>query len=183
MRAVSTAAAPMAARCASVSRGLGASSMTFWWRRCSEHSRSPRWMTVPCASASTCTSMWRGLVTNRSMKRVSSPNDDAASRRAAVSDAASSPASSTRYMPLPPPPAAGLMSTGNPTRSAPAMRAASSRPGSAMPGTVATPRDSTACLAEILSPIVSIAEAGGPMNTTPASAHACANAAFSDRKP
>ena len=40
--------------------GDGASSITFWWRRCSEHSRSPRCRTVPCASASTCTSMWRG---------------------------------------------------------------------------------------------------------------------------
>ena len=25
--------------------------MTFWWRRWSVHSRSPRWITPPCASA------------------------------------------------------------------------------------------------------------------------------------
>jgi hypothetical protein len=27
--------------------GAGASSMTFWWRRCMEQSRSPRWMALP----------------------------------------------------------------------------------------------------------------------------------------
>jgi len=30
------------------SAGLGASSTTFWWRRCREQSRSPRWRTFPC---------------------------------------------------------------------------------------------------------------------------------------
>ena len=39
--------------------GAGASSMTFWWRRWIEHSRSPSAHTVPCASASTWTSTWR----------------------------------------------------------------------------------------------------------------------------
>ena len=43
------------------SSGDGASSTTFWWRRCSEHSRSPRCTTPPWASASSCTSMCRGL--------------------------------------------------------------------------------------------------------------------------
>ena len=42
--------------------GAGASSITFWWRRCSEQSRSNRWTTLPCASPNTCTSMWRGRV-------------------------------------------------------------------------------------------------------------------------
>ncbi len=32
--------------------GEGASSMTFWWRRWSEHSRSPRWTALPWLSAS-----------------------------------------------------------------------------------------------------------------------------------
>ena len=44
-RAAAQAAAPMRARVAASSSGDGASSMTFWCRRCSEHSRSPRWMT------------------------------------------------------------------------------------------------------------------------------------------
>jgi hypothetical protein len=34
-----------------------------------------------------------------------------------------------------------------------------------------------------LEPIASIADAGGPMNTTPESSHAFANAAFSARNP
>ena len=40
--------------------GAGASSITFWWRRCSEQSRSNRCRTVPCVSANTCISMCRG---------------------------------------------------------------------------------------------------------------------------
>src|SRR4051812_28772914 len=35
--------------------GAGDSSISFWWRRWTEQSRSPRWMTLPCSSASTCT--------------------------------------------------------------------------------------------------------------------------------
>ena len=37
--------------------------------------------------------------------------------------------------------------------------------------------------ATIFEPIAAIAAAGGPTNTSPASTHACANCAFSDRKP
>ena len=33
--------------------GAGASSMTFWWRRCSEQSRSNRWTTLPWSSPNT----------------------------------------------------------------------------------------------------------------------------------
>ena len=36
---------------------LGATSTTFWWRRCTEQSRSQRCTRLPCASPSTCTSM------------------------------------------------------------------------------------------------------------------------------
>ena len=86
-------------------------------------------------------------------------------------------------MPLPPPPADGLISTGKPTADAPAMRSASVRSARASPGTVATPRASTAARAEILSPIASIDSGVGPMKTMPAAAHARANAAFSARNP
>ena len=41
--------------------GAGAISTTFWWRRCTEQSRSKRWITLPAPSARICTSMWRGL--------------------------------------------------------------------------------------------------------------------------
>ena len=37
-----------------VSAGEGASSSSFWLRRWMEQSRSPRWITLPCLSASTC---------------------------------------------------------------------------------------------------------------------------------
>ena len=59
-RAAATAASPMTARMAGVMPGAGASSTTFWWRRCSEQSRSNRCTALPWASASTWTSTWRG---------------------------------------------------------------------------------------------------------------------------
>src|SRR6266568_5122771 len=53
--------APIWARAAAARTGEGPSSQTFWWRRCSEQSRSPRWMAPPRPSPSTWISMWRGL--------------------------------------------------------------------------------------------------------------------------
>ena len=41
-RASATACSPIALRVSGSRNGLGASSMTFWWRRWIEHSRSPR---------------------------------------------------------------------------------------------------------------------------------------------
>ena len=61
------------ARRASSTSGDGVSSMTFWCRRCSEHSRSPSDHTVPCASASTCTSRCRPASTYGSQNTVASP--------------------------------------------------------------------------------------------------------------
>ena len=52
-RAMGTAAAPISARSSGVSAGDGASSISFWWRRWIEHSRSKRCTALPCASAST----------------------------------------------------------------------------------------------------------------------------------
>jgi hypothetical protein len=48
--------------------GWAISSTSFWWRRCTEQSRSPRWMQRPCASARTCTSTWRGAASARSSR-------------------------------------------------------------------------------------------------------------------
>ena len=84
---------------------------------------------------------------------------------------------------MPPPPAEGLMSTGNPTSSAPAMSSGSVSPGREIPGTVGTSRLDTAALAEILSPISLMDDAAGPMNSTPADSHAAENSAFSERNP
>ena len=58
-----TAASVIAARISAVMPGAGASSMTFWWRRCSEQSRSNRCTALPRLSPNTCTSIWRGLST------------------------------------------------------------------------------------------------------------------------
>ena len=72
---------------------------------------------MPCASASTCTSMCRPCSTYFSTSIVSSPN--ARARLAPGGGDAprrSRPASRTIRMPLPPPPAAALTSTGKPTR-------------------------------------------------------------------
>ena len=44
------------------SPGAGLSSMSFWWRRWDEQSRSPSHSALPWVSASTCISMWRGHV-------------------------------------------------------------------------------------------------------------------------
>ena len=51
---------PWPSRCASDRPGAGASSITFWWRRCAEQSRSNRCTTLPWVSANTCTSICRG---------------------------------------------------------------------------------------------------------------------------
>ncbi len=58
--AASTAVRPMRRRSFSLTTLEGASSMSFWWRRWIEHSRSPRWTTLPLLSAITWISMWRG---------------------------------------------------------------------------------------------------------------------------
>ena len=60
-RAMSQAALPSATRTSSGRPGAGASSTSFWWRRWSEQSRSPRNTTSPRPSARTWASTWRGL--------------------------------------------------------------------------------------------------------------------------
>ena len=52
------AASHIAASVSAGSPGAGASSTTFWCRRCTEQSRVPR-ATAVSASATTCTSTWR----------------------------------------------------------------------------------------------------------------------------
>ncbi|CKQ98777.1 Uncharacterised protein [Mycobacterium tuberculosis] len=61
--------------------------------------------------------------------------------------------------------------------------ASSVSPARATPGTTGTSKAATAFLAAILSPITSIARAGGPRNTTRARSHAAAKSAFSARNP
>ncbi|SLJ82679.1 Uncharacterised protein [Mycobacteroides abscessus subsp. abscessus] len=52
-----------------------------------------------------------------------------------------------------------------------------------MPGTTGTPKAETVFFAAILSPMISIARAGGPRKTMPALSSAVAKAAFSERNP
>src|SRR3954471_14219711 len=47
---------PIRARIASSTAGAGDSSMSFWWRRWTEQSRSPRWMVLPWRAARTWSS-------------------------------------------------------------------------------------------------------------------------------
>ena len=155
--------------------GAGASSMTFWCRRWVEQSRSKRCSTVPCASASTCTSRWRPCSTYFSSSRVSSPKADCASRFAAATAASRSSADRTMRMPLPPPPAAALTSTGKFISSA--------GPVATPVGTTGTPAATAISRAWSLRPIASITSADGPTKTSPASTTAWANAARSERKP
>ena len=73
-----------------VTAGDGDSSISFWCRRWTLHSRSPRWTSVPWASPRIWTSTCRGRARYRSSSSRSSPNDAAASRRAASSASSSS---------------------------------------------------------------------------------------------
>ncbi len=59
-RAASTTVFPSLRRTFSDSAIDGASSISFWWRRWIEHSRSPRWTTLPWWSPRIWNSMWRG---------------------------------------------------------------------------------------------------------------------------
>ena len=97
--------------------------------------------------------------------------------------ALSSDASATDRIPLPPPPAEGLMSTGNPISRAASTSSASVIAGSSRPGTTGTPDSLASFRARILSPIAEMAATGGPTKARPASPHAAANWAFSERNP
>ena len=55
--------------------------------------------------------------------------------------------------------------------------------GSVTPGSTGTPAAAMSSLACTFEPILAIAAGGGPTNTRPASVHAVANPACSDRKP
>ena len=72
----------MRSRCAAVRNGAGASSTSFWLRRCSEQSRVPSTTTWPCVSAITCASTWRGRSRNCSTKHSPRPKAVIASRTA-----------------------------------------------------------------------------------------------------
>ena len=89
----------------------------------------------------------------------------------------------TTRMPLPPPPAAALSMSGKPMVFAAARASASESTVPAVPGTIGTPAARAAARAASLSPSAAMVAGRGPMKAMPASSQACANAAFSAKKP
>ena len=102
----------------SVRNGAGASSTSFWCRRCSEQSRVETTTTLPCWSARHWVSTWRGLSRNFSTKHSPRPNAETASRTADSKASATSSISRATLSPRPPPPNAALIAIGRPFSSA-----------------------------------------------------------------
>ena len=163
--------------------GAGASSTTFWKRRCIEHSRSKKWTMFPCLSPSTWISMCRGRRTSFSTRTRSLPKAAFASIFASSRADANSSGACAARMPLPPPPSTGLISTGKPIRSASDRRRSALCSDPLYPGTMARPAAAIADFAASLLAILRMASGGGPMNSSPASRTASAKSAFSERKP
>ncbi len=173
----------MRERWSSVRNGAGASSTSFWLRRCSEQSRVPTTTTLPWVSASTCASTWRGLSRNRSTKHSPRPNAETASRTAESNSSGISSMVRATFNPRPPPPNAALMATGRPCSSAKATTSSASFTGSLVPGTSGAPALVAMCRACTLSPSAMIESGEGPIQVSPASMTAWAKSAFSERNP
>ena len=139
----STTTLPILARCSASMAGEGASSSTFWWRRCSEQSRSPR-----CTHVAEAVGDHLHLDVPR-LAEVALHIDRVvaerglglgAGRRERPRQAPS--ALSATFMPRPPPPAAALISTGKPISSAAAPRLLVVPTAPSEPGTTGMPAPS-----------------------------------------
>ncbi len=119
----------------------------------------------------------------RSTYTSSRPKNAVASRCADAIASSTSPADCTTFIPRPPPPNAALIATGQPCSSPNARISSGPVANSVVPGTIGAPPRSAALRLDTLSPISSMASAGGPTNATPMSVIARANAAFSEKKP
>mmetsp|Transcript_11200 Transcript_11200/g.35660 ORF Transcript_11200/g.35660 Transcript_11200/m.35660 type:complete len:206 (+) Transcript_11200:1648-2265(+) len=161
----------------------GAISTTFWCLRCTEQSRSNRWTTFPSLSPRIWTSMCRGFSTYFSRNTVPSPKAFSASARATPNSRSNSCSDRTTRIPRPPPPIAALMITGYPASRAKALASSTVRTGPSDPGTTGTPVRMARLRAVVLSANMRRLSTVGPTKVTPASAHACAKSAFSERKP
>ncbi len=75
------------------------------------------------------------------------------------------------------------MATGSPFSFANCTTSSAPPTGSAVPGTCGAPARCAMCRALTLSPRLSMAAGGGPIQTRPASITACAKCAFSERNP
>jgi hypothetical protein len=90
--------------------GAGASSMTFWWRRCSEQSRSNRCTTCRAVAEHLHLDVARRDVFLAQQHRVVAERGGGLAPAGGQFLEVAGPA--TRRMPLPPPPATALISTG-----------------------------------------------------------------------
>ena len=178
------AAAPIRSRTGGLSAAHGLSSIIFWWRRCAEHSRSNRWTVWPCVSANTWISTCRGRSISRSTYSVSSPNGGVALRAArrarasadltGVRDDLHADAAATRRR---------LDQPGEPDALSPRPKRGIGLIGRRLRRHDGTPAPVISRRAPIFDPIFSSAEAGGPTKISPASSHARAKGARSERKP
>ena len=169
--------------CSSDRNGAGASSTSFWCRRCSEQSRVETTTTLPCWSARHWVSTWRGLSRYFSTKHSPRPKALTASRTADSNSSATSSSVRATLRPRPPPPKAALIAIGRPFSLANATTSSASSTGSLVPATSGAPTFSAMCRALTLSPRLSMAAGGGPIQTRPASITAWAKSRFSARKP
>ena len=144
--------------CASVRNGAGASSTSFWWRRCSEQSRVETTTTVPCSSARHCVSTCRGRSRYRSTKHSPRPNAATASRTADSNISSISSTVRATFRPRPPPPNAALIAIGRPCSAANAWISATPSTGSGVPATRGAPARCAMCRALTLSPSDSMAD-------------------------
>ena len=153
----------MARRSSTVSAGLGLSSISFWWRRCTEQSRSPRCTTFPCESPMhldlDVARVLQVLLDVHRRRCRTPPAPRSAPARTAARTARSFHA---MRMPFPPPPAVALMMTGKPIPSATCSASSGSSMVPSEPGTVGTPASFASRRAVALSPICRIWSARGP---------------------
>ena len=103
----------MRSRISTLSAGEGPSSQTFWCRRCSEQSRSPRWMRVAVAVAEHLDlDVARLLEILFDVDRIVAEGGLGFGPGRLRAHATRSASVRATFMPRPPPPAAALMSTG-----------------------------------------------------------------------
>ena len=168
---------------ASDRNGAGASSISFWLRRCSEQSRVPIALTSPCVSARICTSTWRGRSRNRSRKQSPLPNATSASRVADSNASSTSSSRRTTLRPRPPPPCTALRASGRPCSLAKRTTSLGSCTGTMVPGAMGAPTSAAMRRASTLSPRMRMVCGLGPIQTSPASSTAWAKSVFSERNP
>ena len=137
----------MRARCSSVRNGAGASSTSFWLRRCSEQSRVPTTIDVAVGVGQHLRLDVPGLVQEPLDEALAAAERDTASRTAESNSSGISSMVRATFSPRPPPPNAALMATGSPCSSAKATTSSASLTGSLVPGTSGAPTFVAMCRA------------------------------------